>query len=79
METMLLLLILFTVNADPAMREKLRDFLSFYRENRDLIVAFTQNGAPVSETEPPKVQKEDPPEQGASPDRMLENFLAHAL
>ena len=46
----ILLFFLFAAQSDPAFAEKLRAFLSFYRENRDLVVLLTKNGLPMSET-----------------------------
>lgn len=44
-----LLLILFLASSDPAAKERLLSFLSFYRENRALLAAVMQKETPVSE------------------------------
>ncbi len=64
METALLFFLLFA-SKDPELRETLRNFLSFYRENRDLIAAMT-NQAPMPESRPSEKPKETdsrPPEE----------------
>lgn len=42
MESVLFVLLLFAVDRNPALKESVRDFLRFYRENRDLFGALSR-------------------------------------
>ena len=77
MEQVLVLFLLFTLGEDPALRERLQNFLKFYRENRGLIAMMTENKAPMSETtpsEPPQEEKKQPL-GGAAGDTVFEELL----
>lgn len=78
METFVLLFLLTYAGGDEETRGRLRSLLDFYRENRELITALTQNQAPMSETAPhvpPKEecdpQKNRPPEGVGDMDVLL--------
>lgn len=85
MENLLLLFALYAMENDPKMRETLRSFLAFYRDNRDLIAAFTKNEAPMSETTTfetpsaatsaePAQEKSRPPEEAGN-SALIEQLL----
>lgn len=77
----ILLFVLFAAKSDPALSEKLRSFLAFYRENRDLFAMMTASGLPMSEKEPAKEPEETPvkeerrPTGGADAEKILEEYL----
>ena len=58
MEQLLVLFLIFTLGEDPAMKEKFKNFLKFYRENRELIAMIAKNGAPMSEERPAEIKTE---------------------
>lgn len=77
METMTLLILLAYANGSPELKESLRSFLAFYRENRDVLTSM-MNGAPMSQTEPSKQQESRPSGKvGESADTrsVLEQYL----
>ena len=80
METLLLLFLLVALDKDPALKDTLRGFLGFYKENRELIsTVLKQNGAqataePAAPQQPPEAKKESRPEQDGSL-RILEEYL----
>lgn len=71
---MLLLVLLAYASGDPAMKENLRSFLSFYRENREVFAMLTQKDAPMSETPPQEAQKNRPSE-AKSDLKIFEEYL----
>ena len=85
METLLLLFLLISLDKDPALKDSLRNFLGFYKENRELISAvLKQNGAPeAAEKEPckePDGKPSPPPAEKSRPERdgslrILEEYL----
>lgn len=85
METMLLLVVLM-MNADSGSRESLKNFLRFYRENRELIAALSgQNPQDIvekSEEAPTKnrpqkesVEKKAEPQEEVGDPKILEEYL----
>lgn len=82
---MLLLFVLFYAGSNPEGIRSLREFLAFYRENRDLISSFINNAAPMPESPPPKTEepqaeakKESRPEE-AGKNGMIEEYLKRLL
>ncbi len=73
----ILLFFLFAAQSDPAFAEKLRAFLSFYRENRDLVALLTKNGLPMSEAEhaEPPEREEHRPNTKDGAEKVLEALL----
>ncbi len=78
MESYLLLFVLFFISEDPTLKERLSSFLAFYRENRDLIAAFTQNGGTMPESKPSEQaeKEESRPQKEVGPRTILEEYLA---
>ena len=78
MEPMYLFLIFALASSDPETRERLRAFLAFYRENRDLLAAFMQNGAPMPANDPPKPgrHEESRPHDEVGKNGILEEYLS---
>ena len=86
MDTLLVLLVLISLDKVPALKDALRNFLGFYKENRELISAvLKQSGAqataaapvaeePAAPQQPPEAKKESRPEQAASLG-ILEEYL----
>ncbi len=89
METLILLFLLISLDKDPALKDSLRNFLGFYRENRELISAVLKTspeglaaepgGAPSMQSAkqpsaPPAAEKKSRPEQDGSL-RILEEYL----
>ena len=88
MDTMLLLFLLVALDKDPALKDTLKGFLGFYKENRELISAVLKNAseaaAPPAETpctkpaetfsSSPEAEKKSRPEQDGSL-RILEEYL----
>ena len=66
-----LLIALFAANNDPSLAEKLRSFLAFYRENRELIASLSALNSPVasSSTEKKAPMSEEPPLKEAEKER----------
>ena len=78
METVLFLLLFYFTNSNPKMKETLHSFLSFYRENRDLLTTFMQNAAPMPEnnsSDSPKKEKNRPHEE-VGRHAVLEEYLS---
>lgn len=77
MESVLFMFLIFYIGENPALGEKLRAFLKFYRENRDLFAAFMQNEAPMSETKPSetKEQTKSRPREEDGISGILEEYL----
>ncbi len=76
MEPLTFLLLLYLLQT-PEMRENLRSFLAFYRENRDLFTAFMQNGAPMPENAPSENKDRPQKEVGFKLDeKLLERYLS---
>ena len=81
METMLLL-VLFMMNSDETSREKMKNFLNFYRENRPLITAIMQaqsgeipeNPQHIAQNTAEEAEKNRPPQEVGDPS-VLEEYL----
>ncbi len=71
---MLLLVLLAYASGNPEMKETLRSFLSFYRENRDVFTMLTKNDPPMPEEAPSEAQK-DRPHEGVGDLRIFEEYL----
>ena len=85
MELMLLLYLLSVVDADPALKNSLKSFLSFYKENRELIASLTSSGAPASafsgstQEKPHDVpQEQSRPREEVGVKNVLEEYLRRA-
>lgn len=77
MENLLVLVLLFSMQ-DPAFREKLSSFLSFYRENRDVLTSIAKNVAPMSADTPSKpdgAATENRPREEVGDLKVLEEYL----
>ncbi len=80
MDTLILLLLLVMLEKDPALKDTLKGFLGFYKENRELLSAVlkqnsTAEAAPAgSPSAPPAAKKENRPEQDGSLN-ILEEYL----
>ena len=84
METVILLVLLASIDKNGALKDSLRSFLTFYKENRDLIASLAGSG-PVppppekeagggrSEETPP--EKKDRPQTGSGKIDILEEYL----
>ncbi len=82
MDTTLVLFLLLMFGSDPAFKEKLQNFLGFYRENRELIRTFC-GAATAAQPESPespadRAQKSAPPEQTGDAN-VLERYLARMM
>ena len=83
METLLLLFLLIALDKDPALKDALRNFLGFYRENRELISAvLKQNGSqataaekPAAPQQPPAAEKQESRTERTDSLRVLEEYL----
>ncbi len=73
MEMLLVLLLLTYAEKDNDFKEKLLKVLSFYRENRDLLVALAGQ-APSERPDKEDAQKNSPPDGGENL-HVLEEFL----
>ncbi len=76
MEQFLVLFLIFTLNEDPALRERLKNFLSFYRENRELLAVMTKNEAPMSEGAPSETKNSSAAPFGENGAKILEDLLS---
>lgn len=74
MENFIVLLLLFAMS-DPTFKERLTAFLAFYKENRELLAALTENKAPMSATPPEKSEKESRPKSEVGDLTVLEEYL----
>lgn len=83
METVLILVLLM-MNYDERTRESLKNFLNFYRENRELIAAIAGRPAPSPNSDSAEVtqgtehkaeQKESRPEREVGNQAILEEYL----
>lgn len=81
METVILLFLLASLDKDSSITNSLRNFLGFYRENRELISMLAgaaqggrAQGAENGTQKPEKAEKESRPEQAGSPD-LLDEYL----
>ena len=85
METLLLLFLLVALDKDPSLKDALRNFLGFYKENRELISTVLKQGAaqaapaapqqsPAAPNRPPEAEKESRPVQDSSLN-ILEEYL----
>ncbi len=85
METLLLAFLLSEVNGNPALKEKLRSFLDFYRENRDMIALLMQNKDTMSKSETKKSEniaeqeKNFRPQSEVGNNDVLEQYLKNLL
>lgn len=61
------------INGNEEMKTSLRSFLSFYRENRDLVAALA--GSPPS----PPQKKESRPQSETGTNGILEEYLRRAV
>ena len=77
--TLILLLLLFA--SDPSRRDALKNFLGFYRENRDLIRTFCERTPPApsegQDAVQNEVQKNSP--EGSGDANILEAYLARMM
>ena len=79
METMLLLLLLM-MNSDETPKETLKNFLSFYRENREALSALmnVQKSEDIAEKTPeqaPAAQTESRPREEVGDTSVIEEYL----
>lgn len=77
MEMLLVVLLLALSDKDPAVKEKLRAVLDFYRENRELLHALAGNpsAAERGEQKEPEEEKKSSPTVSAESLRILDEFL----
>ena len=80
METMLLLLVLIALDKDPALKDALRGFLGFYKENRELISTVLKQGAAeaaatAAPQQPPAAEKQESRPERTDSLRVLEEYL----
>lgn len=81
MET-LLLAVLLMMNADEGSRETLKNFLGFYKENKELIAMLAGQKAETAESdgaqeknETPEAQTESRPREESGSPAILEEYL----
>ncbi len=86
MEMLIVLFLMFYSQKEPAFRQKVEEFLAFYRENRELIALAlnmknTQTDANTADTGGSSTQKEEKSQEKNRHDEradnlsVLENFL----
>ena len=87
METLILLFLLVALEKDPALKDAFRNFLGFYKENRELIsavlqqndasgaVAHTAAAAPEAAEVSSATQKESRPRTKVGSLSILEEYL----
>lgn len=76
---MLLIFALFYAGSNPETMRSLREFLSFYRENRELIAMFLQNNDPTSSnatSSPPKEDEKNRPREEVGKHDVLGQYLS---
>ncbi len=81
--TVLLLLLIMLLGGEDANRN-LRSFLSFYRENRDIVAALAGNPSarekePAKESPSPSAQKENRPKDRVGSVNILEEYLKRTV
>ncbi len=81
METLLLVFLLALSEKDEQFKQRLKQVLEFYRENRELLIALTGSRPNAGEAEtkkgaetPAEEEKSSPPSEGESL-RILDEFL----
>ena len=77
MDTLILLFLLVALEKDPALKDALKGFLGFYKENRELISTVLKQPAPAPEPEhaPAAAQKESRPQTKVDSLNILEEYL----
>ena len=80
MEMLIALFVLALSEKDPKIKETLKNVLSFYRENRELLIAFSSMqtpSAPASSASPPAEPRNETASSAGDGVRILEEFLKH--